>query len=188
MKKFLSILLAVLMVFSSTVSYAAPSLAGSTETAVEYYVPVIEEQEESAEATLAAVDTTEYGELVVRFTYDNLTADTDYLSAFTVTDYNNDLVDVGGEWGSGSHMNTNSNNTRPFAWDGANGSSERHSAVYAREESDGNVYLELQGTGSTARFGIRDYNGGGFAKAGHYILTVDVLSETNKRPFNKAHF
>lgn len=42
MKKFLSILLAVMMVFSSTVSYAAPSLAGVADSAVEY-APVVED-------------------------------------------------------------------------------------------------------------------------------------------------
>ena len=55
MKRFLSVLLAVMMVFSSTVSYAAPSLVGTADSAVElpaYEVP--EESEEQATLTLVA--------------------------------------------------------------------------------------------------------------------------------------
>jgi len=65
MKKFLSILLAVMMVLS-TVSFAAPSLAGSSETAVE--TPVVEYVPEAVEdvAVLAAElgDRSAYGKTV----------------------------------------------------------------------------------------------------------------------------
>ena len=62
MKKFLSVLLAVMMVLS-TVSFAAPSVAGTYETAVE--VPAVEETAVE-EATLAAMstDVATYGQLL----------------------------------------------------------------------------------------------------------------------------
>lgn len=66
MKKFLSILLAVMMVLS-TVSFAAPSLAGSVDTAAEVpavdYVPE-EVYEETAELAATAGDKSSYGTLV----------------------------------------------------------------------------------------------------------------------------
>ena len=64
MKKFLSILLAVMMVLS-TVSFAAPSLAGSADTAVEApvaEVPVFEE--ETADLAATAGDRSAYGKTV----------------------------------------------------------------------------------------------------------------------------
>jgi len=70
MKKFLSVLLAVMMVLS-TVSFAAPSIAGSTETAVEIPavdVPAVEDADLSALIT----DNTDHGELVFELNFDNL--------------------------------------------------------------------------------------------------------------------
>lgn len=186
MKRFLSILLALMMVLSS-VSFAAPSLAGVPDTAYEVSVPEETVAEESEDATLAAVDNTQYGKMVLKFTFENLTVGTDYLADFKVTTKAlNNLNFVGGELGAGAKSGLQ--NTTPFVWDGENTATNNHAAVVARQDANGNKYIELKGTGSDARFGIRDYNGTGFAAAGHYILTADVLSTTNKKPFYKAHF
>ncbi len=189
MKKFLSVLLAVMMVFSSTVSYAAPSLAGTADTAVEvpvYEVPAEPADEEQAE--LSAVDTTEYGELVVRFTFDNVTVGINYIDGFHLTDRNNELADLGGVLGSGTHMRSGVNANIPFIYDGTNGSTERHTSAYGRQDAEGNKYIEFTGTGSATRFAIRDYNGNGLANAGHYILTADVLTASNTKPITGAEF
>jgi len=68
MKKFLSILLAVMMVLS-TVSFAAPSAVGTMDYATE--APVVPEVED---ADLAAIitDNTDHGELVFELNFDNL--------------------------------------------------------------------------------------------------------------------
>ncbi len=66
MKKFLSILLAVMMVLS-TVSFAAPSLAGTADTAVEapeVVAPAVDEAEDVAELAATAGDKSSYGTLV----------------------------------------------------------------------------------------------------------------------------
>ena len=74
MKKFLSILLAVMMVLSSTVSYAAPTLAGVADSAVEYApvvddVPAVEDDVDSKEeeASLAEETTTAEAETYYEF-------------------------------------------------------------------------------------------------------------------------
>lgn len=71
MKKFLSILLAVMMVLS-TVSFAAPSLAGTADTAVEApvaEVPVFEE--ETADLAATAGDESTYGKLIFNIDFEN---------------------------------------------------------------------------------------------------------------------
>ncbi|MBE6680989.1 MAG: hypothetical protein E7600_01715 [Ruminococcaceae bacterium] len=71
MKKFLSILLAVMMILS-TVSFAAPSLAGSADTAVEAPVaeaPVVDE--EVAELAAVAGDESTYGKLIFKVDFEN---------------------------------------------------------------------------------------------------------------------
>lgn len=80
MKKFLSILLAVMMVLS-TVSFAAPSLAGSADTAVE--VPAVEVPAEEPAAELAAVagDESTYGKLIINVDFENFEVGS------TMTDY-----------------------------------------------------------------------------------------------------
>jgi len=196
MKKFLSVLLAVVMVLS-TVSYAAPSLAGNQDSGNEapvLEVPALEEVNE--EATLAAVDSTEYGELVVRFTFDSLTANTDYTAAIQSVDGTNRpnvLEVVGGQLGSGSHMYATSART-PFFFDGQDHSKTiandvtKHSAITAKDKGNGDKYLQFTGTGAATTFSIRDFNGGGLAKkGGHVIVTFDVLS-TVENPITKANF
>ena len=69
MKKFLSILLAVMMVLS-TVSFAAPSLAGTADTAAE--VPVAEVPAEES-ADLAAEVTDEFGTLIAEINFNETT-------------------------------------------------------------------------------------------------------------------
>ena len=78
MKKFLSILLAVMMVLS-TVSFAAPSLAGSADTAVE--VPAVEVPAEEPAAELAAeVNKASYGTLIYKVDFENDNFDVDGFS------------------------------------------------------------------------------------------------------------
>ena len=69
MKKFLSVLLAVMMVLS-TVSFAAPALAGTADTAVE--TPVVEAPAEDADLAAIITDNTDHGELVFELNFDNL--------------------------------------------------------------------------------------------------------------------
>ena len=100
MKRFLSVVLAVMMIFS-TVSFAVPSLVGVQETAqnVGYFEePDLKENFEEKEetATLAAVDTTQYGQLVAKFTFDNLVSGTSYADAFRVTTQSGNAVGVVG--------------------------------------------------------------------------------------------
>lgn len=193
MKRFLSVVLAVMMIFS-TVSFAVPSLVGVQETAqnVGYFEePDLKENFEEKEetATLAAVDTTQYGQLVAKFTFDNLVSGTSYADAFrTTTASGNAIGVVGGSIGSGDHMNSWVKTTTPFMWDGMNNGTERHSTVVGAQDGTGNKYLQLTGTGSATRFAIRDYNGAGFAKAGHYIVTFDVLSASNTKPVTAIQF
>jgi len=72
MRKFLSVLLAVMMVLS-TVSFAAPSIAGSTETAVELPLDSLyEEAVEDADLSAIITDNTDHGELVFELNFDNL--------------------------------------------------------------------------------------------------------------------
>ena len=196
MKKFLSILLAFMMVFSS-VSYAIPYAVGTMDTAAEmpeasYEAPVAEES-----ASLSAVDTTEHGNLVVRFTFDNLTADTDYTAAIQSVDGTNrpNVVGaIGGVIGSGSHMNT-TNVKVPFFFDGQDHSktiandTSKHSAIVAKDKGNGDKYLQLTGTGASTTFSIRDFNGGGLAKAGgHVIVTFDVLTTSTTTPIKNVNF
>ena len=71
MKKFLSILLAVMMILS-TVSFAAPSLAGSADVAVEAPIaeaPVMEEP--VAELAAVAGDESTYGKLIFKVDFEN---------------------------------------------------------------------------------------------------------------------
>ena len=190
MKKFLSILLAVMMVLSSTVSYAAPSLAGIVDSVVE--TPVIEEApavEVEDSASLSAETQSvvgEYGALVAKFTFDDLTADTDWTTAArTVTSAatgTSRLTDTGGIFGSGEHMNATSSSV-PFIYDDG-----KLSSITVKERASGDNYLELKGSGTNGSFGVRDYNGGGLAKQGHLILTADVLSAANAQPFSKGYF
>ncbi len=71
MRKFLSVLLAVMMVLS-TVSFAAPSIAGSTETAVE--TPVVEVPvEEEAELAAVSSDVSTYGTLIFNLDFEDST-------------------------------------------------------------------------------------------------------------------
>ena len=183
MKKFLSVLLAVMMVLS-TVSFAAPSLAGTVDTAVE---TPLEIEVKSEEATLATeVAEGEYGALVAKFTFDDLTADTDWTTAArTVTSAatgTSRLTDTGGIFGSGEHMNATSSSV-PFIYDDG-----KLSSITVKERASGDNYLELKGSGTNGSFGVRDYNGGGLAKQGHLILTADVLSAANAQPFSKGYF
>ena len=80
MKKFLSILLAVMMILS-TVSFAAPSLAGSADVAVEE-TPVVEvPAAEADEAVLAAeVNKASYGTLIYKVDFENDNFDVDGFS------------------------------------------------------------------------------------------------------------
>ena len=197
MKRFLSVLLAVVMVFS-TVSFAAPSLAGVQNTASEepFFEEPVDYENDGEEATLAAVDSTEYGELVVRFTFDSLTVDTDYTAAVQSVDATNRpnvLEVVGGQLGSGSHMYATSART-PFFFDGQDHGKTiandvaKHSAITAKDKGNGDMYLQFTGTGAATTFSIRDFNGGGLAKmGGHVIVTFDVLS-TVENPITKANF
>ena len=192
MKKFLSVLLALMMVLSS-VSFAVPSVAGTFETAIDVSDEDVPEQNDGQnEATLAAVDSTQYGKLVAKFTFESATVDKDYISDFhaTVSDAasrTHTITALGGEIGSGSHMNVSSTDI-PFLWDGTTSSGERHASAIVKQDGAGNKYLEFTGTGSAARFAIRDYNGGGFAKNGHYVLTVDVLTSSNTKPITGVQF
>jgi len=69
MRKFLSVLLAVMMILS-TVSFAAPSLAGVADSAVE--TPVVEVPAEDADLAAIITDNTDHGELVFELNFDNL--------------------------------------------------------------------------------------------------------------------
>jgi len=71
MRKFLSILLAVMMVLS-TVSFAAPSLAGNEDSALELPLDSLYEVEEDAELAAIITDNTDHGELVFELNFDNL--------------------------------------------------------------------------------------------------------------------
>ncbi|MBO4950876.1 MAG: hypothetical protein J6E38_07675, partial [Clostridia bacterium] len=160
-----------------------------------YEVPLTE-AEQDGKAELSAVDATQYGELVVRFTFDSLTANTDYTAAIQSVDGTNRpnvLEVVGGQLGSGSHMNATSART-PFFFDGQDHSktiandATKHSAITAKDKGNGDMYLQFTGTGAATTFSIRDFNGGGLAKkGGHVIVTFDVLS-TVENPITKANF
>ena len=71
MRKFLSILLAVMMVLS-TVSFAAPALAGTADTAVELPLDSLYEVEEDVDLAAIITDNTDHGELVFELNFDNL--------------------------------------------------------------------------------------------------------------------
>ena len=81
MKKFLIVLLAVMMVLS-TVSFAAPSAVGTMETANETVADFVDlaVEEDAAELAATAGDKSSYGTLVYKIDFDN--ADFD-LTAFT---------------------------------------------------------------------------------------------------------
>jgi len=179
MKRFLSILLSIMMILSS-VSYAVPTSVGTFDTAVETQLPLDElfdeEENLSESATLAATDTTEYGELIVRFDMESITAGTNYTDVLhgTAGANVNGLSVFGGEIGTGSNKDVS--NGDPFLYDGNRSGQGRHTSVVGAQDASGNKYLQLTGAGTNGYFGMRDYNGSGFAKTGHYILTFDVLN------------
>ena len=160
MKKFLSILLAVMMVLS-TVSFAAPSLAGSADSAVEVTVDELYAPEE--EATLAAdlsEDSSTYGEMIFELNFNNLTS----LDSQKIN-----LKDAG--W-----INPEFDYTYSYLTEKATVSFSAW-PTYSIKENAGNKYLELAGGTGYAVLLVESGTERGFqGEDGIYTLTADVYT------------
>jgi hypothetical protein len=158
MKKFLSILLAVMMVLS-TVSFAAPSLAGNADTAVEVSVDDLYAPEE--DATLAAElseDSSTYGEMIFELNFNNLTSlDSQKINL-------KDAAWINPEFDYTYSYLTDKATVSYSAW-----------PTYSIKENAGNKYLELSGGTGYAVLLIESGTDRGFqGEDGIYTLTADV--------------
>ena len=167
MKKFLSVLLAVMMVLS-TVSFAVPSAVGTMDTAVE--MPVVEAVAEATDAELAADSTVdEFGTLLAEINFDSLE-----LGEYTFETNNQTLV---GSLGGTITADSGAALTHAKLCNGSGGSYPALGAV-VKEKADGNKYIEFT-TNTNANYNLLQLWTGAsshfFAKnEGYLTLTFDV--------------
>ena len=176
MKKFLSILLAVMMVLS-TVSFAAPSLAGTADTAAE--VPVAEVPAEES-ADLAAEVTDEFGTLIAEINFNETTLgnfDAGKGVKFTALGakiYNTDLANARFELGSGDKYIAQT--------------------AVVKERANGDNYLELTTNAEGSYNLIQLYTGASSTyystEEGYLTVTFDAIygdSAANGQYFDIAY-
>ena len=159
MKKFLSVLLAVMMVLS-TVSFAVPSAVGTMDAAVE--VPVDTLFEEPAEEAVLAADLNEdvntYGNMIFEINFNNLTS---------IDSQKINLKDAG--W-----INPEFDYTYGYLTEKATVSFSAW-PTYSIKENAGNKYLELAGGTGYAVLLVESGTERGFqGEDGVYTLTADV--------------
>ena len=164
MKKFLSILLAVMMVLS-TVSFAAPSLAGTYDAAVE--MPVVEEVpavEETADlAADLSDDVNTYGELIFELNFDNLTSISSQSIMFTDAGYINPEAEQYDYLSAQGNIEFNAYPTYGI-----------------KERAAGDKYLEIAGGTGYAVAILHSGTDRGFqTQEGVYTLTADIYRPDN---------
>ncbi len=180
MKKFLSILLAVMMVLS-TVSFAAPSLAGTVDSAVE--MPVLEEvAPEEAAADLAADTVDEFGTLLAEVNFNSATPG--------AIDFGSGLLAsaLGGSV-------TSASNTDLASFKVTNGSGDNYPALGAvvKEKTDGDKYVEFTTNAAGNKNLIQLYTGSNSkyftTEDGYLTVTFDAYygdSAANGQYFDVA--
>ena len=165
MKKFLSVLLAVMMVLS-TVSFAVPSAVGTMDTVVEEAIAVEDVAVEET-ATLAADisdDTSTYGEMIFELNFDDL----DSISSQTIM-----FKDAG-------FINPEFDYTYDYMMDKASISFGAYPTYSIKERASGDKYLELSGGTGYAVTQLQSGTDRGFqGEAGVYTLTADVYRPDN---------
>ncbi len=158
MKKFLSILLAVMMVLS-TVSFAAPSIAGSTETAVE--APVVEALAEEAADLAADAVIDEFGTLLAEVNFNS--------AALGEIDFGSGLLI--------SALGGSSDITTAKLCNGSGNSYPAMGAVI-KERATGDKYLEVTTNASAAYNLLQLYTGASSTyfttEDGYLTVTFDV--------------
>ncbi|MBO4950223.1 MAG: hypothetical protein J6E38_04300, partial [Clostridia bacterium] len=160
MKKFLSILLAVMMVLS-TVSFAAPSLAGVADSAVEAPVVEVPAEETADLAADISEDVDSYGTKILEINFDDLTS----LSEAKVK-----VADAG--W-----INPEFDYTYSYLTEKAAVSFSAWPTYEIKERATGDKYLELAGGTGYAVLLIESGTDRGFqGEDGIYTLTADVYT------------
>lgn len=158
MKKFLSILLAVMMVLS-TVSFAAPSLAGTADSAVETPVVEVAPTDEAAELAASTVD--EFGTLLAEIDFNSAT-----------------LGEI--DFGSGLLISALGGSSDIATAKLTNGSGEKYPAMGAviKERASGDKYLELTTNATAAANLLQLYTGSTSTyfttEDGYLTVTFDV--------------
>ena len=181
MKKFLSVLLAVMMVLS-TVSFAAPSLAGTVDTAIE--VPVVDVAADDAAELAADSIVDEYGTLLAEVNFNS--------ADLGAIDFGNSGL-LASALGANVTADCGATATTLKV---TNGSGANYPALTAeiKERATGDKYLELTTNAEASKNLIQVYTGGSSVyyttEDGYLTVTFDAFygdSAANGEYFNVVY-
>ncbi len=145
-----------------------------------------------------------YGNLVVNFDFDKLTANTDYSDfadkPIDASGRSDSLEYLGGTLVTGKDYIKSANINVPFFHAYTN--DNPYATIMAKDKGDGDIYLELTAIRDNPLFGIRTYSGYPLVKyinnsgttdddywtTGKIVMTADVLSASNTSPITGANF